>query len=97
MGATCGARMWALMGVCGMVRAGLIIAVMLIFALAARGDGIWSGGGVVGNDGIANTNAIGANGISGINAITTSGGGGGSCAGVVDLSIGCPQPMLGGF
>jgi hypothetical protein len=78
-----------------MIRAGLILAAILFLALAARGDGIWSGGGVIGGDGIANTNAIGANGISGINAIPTQGGGG-ACAGVIDASTGCPMPMLGG-
>ncbi len=74
-----------------MIRAGLIAAVLLGLALAARGDGIWSGGGVLGVDGIANQNAIGMNGIVGIGA-TGSGGGSGCGAGAFDLTTGCNLP-----
>jgi hypothetical protein len=83
------------------LRAGLIVAFVLglVFALPlafmARGDGIWSGGGVIGNDGIATGKAIGANGIGGISAVSASRGGGG-CAGVLDLSTGCAQAMAYG-
>jgi hypothetical protein len=71
-----------------MIRAGLILAAILFLVLAAYADGIWSGGGVIGQDGIANKNAIGMNGIAGINASGSSGGGG--CSnGSTDLSTTC--------
>lgn len=55
------------------LRAGLIVALLLTLALAARGDGIWSGGGAIGRDGIANKNAIGMGGISAVSAVGGSG------------------------
>lgn len=61
-----------------------LIAALSLLATAARSDGI-------GNQGILGQSIFG--GIGG--AFTKSGGGGGSCAGVIDASVGCPLPMLG--
>jgi hypothetical protein len=71
-----------------------IVATLLflaLLALAARGDGIWSGGGVIGNDGIANKNAIGANGIAAISATAASAPAVNCGVGALDLSTGCRQ------
>lgn len=65
------------------IRAALIIAALSLIASAARSDGIsWR-------------NGVGADVFGGISGQKKIGGGGGSCAGAVDASAGCPLPMLG--
>jgi len=55
-----------------MIRPLAILALLLGFMLTARGDGIWSGGGVIGVDGIANQGAVGVQGINAISATAKS-------------------------
>ena len=76
-------------------RTGLIVAAMVMVALAARGDGIWSGGGVIGQDGIANQNAVGINGIAAIGATSAPAPLIACLAGGIDLSLstGCDLPF----
>lgn len=78
-----------------MIRAGLILAAILFLALAAYADGIWSGGGVIGQDGIANQNAVGMQGIAGIGATSAPVPGVACLAGKFDLSLatGCNLPF----
>jgi hypothetical protein len=73
------------------IRIVLILAAVLILAFAARGDGIWSGGGVIGNDGIANKNAVGINGVAAISATSVTTPVGNCGVGALDLSTGCAQ------
>lgn len=65
-------------------RAALALGLVLIIA-SARADGLFTptGHGVGDSQGIQVWNGTG------------NGGGGGSCAGVIDGSVGCPLPMLG--
>lgn len=70
----------------------LTFALLLAFALTAKADGIFSGN-TIGNDGIYTGKSIG--GANGIN--NGSGGGSGPtvCSIDLNLSTGCPMPMLG--
>lgn len=71
----------------------ILIAIFAMYSITAYADGIWSGGGVIGVDGINNKNAIGTDGITNVKAT----GGGGGCSNSFDFSQACNSQYLGGI
>ena len=63
-----------------------VLAVALLLAAMAN---------VAAGDGICNK--VMSMGFDGIGCVKKASGGGGGCAGVIDLSAGCALPMLGGL
>jgi hypothetical protein len=60
-----------------------VVFVLVTLIMSAAGDGICTG--------------LMRMGFDGIGCVKKASGGGGGCAGVIDLSAGCALPMLGGL